>query len=147
MCWYTICKKTNSIDTKYWPYLFPQWHNNRNAYAWWNGGMSLHIITHVVPYLHSIMHMHFYCYLSSGSAYLLDRESEWCYSEIMATWGRWSHFQGDQIPRLHRIYILLWSQWGHILKYMSTNKRRQKKKNKIKIIIRPMPHFFALFFK
>ncbi len=28
--------------------------------------MSLHIITHVVPYLRSIMHMHFYCYLTGG---------------------------------------------------------------------------------
>ncbi len=44
--------------------------------------MSLHIITHVVPYLRSIMHMHFYCYLTGGTAYLLDRESEWCYSGI-----------------------------------------------------------------
>ncbi len=43
--------------------------------------MSLHIITHVVPYHRSIMHMHFYCYLTGGTAYLLDRESEWCYSE------------------------------------------------------------------
>ena len=44
--------------------------------------MSLHIITHVVPYLRSIMHMHFYCYLAGGTAYLLDRETEWCYSGI-----------------------------------------------------------------
>ena len=36
---------------------FPQWHNNRNAYAWWNRGMSLRIITHVVTYLRSIMHI------------------------------------------------------------------------------------------
>ncbi len=43
--------------------------------------MSLHIITHVVPYLRSIMHMHFYCYLTGGTACLLDRKSEWCYSE------------------------------------------------------------------
>ncbi len=45
--------------------------------------MSLHIITHVVPYLRSIMHMHFYCYLTGGTAYLLDWESECCYSEVM----------------------------------------------------------------
>ena len=44
--------------------------------------MSLHIITHVVPYLRSIMHMHFYCYLTGGTAYLLDRETEWCYSDM-----------------------------------------------------------------
>ncbi len=61
---------------------FPQWHNNRNTYAWWDGGMLLRIITHVVPYLHSIMHMHFYCYLTGGTAYLLDRESEWCYGVL-----------------------------------------------------------------
>ncbi len=36
----------------------------------------------VVPYLWSIMHMHFYCYLTGRSVYLLDRESEWCYSEM-----------------------------------------------------------------
>ncbi len=45
--------------------------------------MLLHIITHVVPYLRSIMHMHFYCYLTGGTAYLLDRETEWCYSDIL----------------------------------------------------------------
>ena len=45
--------------------------------------MSLHIITHVMPYLRSIMHMHFYCYVIGGSAYLLDRDSEWCYSVIL----------------------------------------------------------------
>ncbi len=26
---------------------------------------------------------HFYCYLTGGTAYLLDRESEWCYSEML----------------------------------------------------------------
>ncbi len=44
--------------------------------------MLLYIITHVVPYLRSLMHMHFYCYLTGRTAYLLDRESELCYSEI-----------------------------------------------------------------
>ncbi len=43
--------------------------------------MSLRIIAHVVPYLCSIMHMHFYCYLTGGSAYLLDRGKEWCNGE------------------------------------------------------------------
>ena len=50
--------------------------------------MSLHIITHVVPYLRSIMHMHFYCYVIGGSAYLLDRESEWCYSDTYVWYVR-----------------------------------------------------------
>ncbi len=27
------------------------------------------------------MHMHFYCYVIEGTAYLLDRKEEWCYSE------------------------------------------------------------------
>ena len=45
--------------------------------------MSLHIIAHVVPYLRSIMHMHFYCYLTGGNAYLLDRGKEWCNSELL----------------------------------------------------------------
>ena len=35
----------------------------------------------VVPYLRSIMHMHFYCYVTGGTTYLLDWESEWCYSD------------------------------------------------------------------
>ena len=45
--------------------------------------MSIHIITHVVPYLCSIMHMHLYCYLNGGTAYLLDRGKEWCSSDII----------------------------------------------------------------
>ena len=57
--------------------------------------MSLHIITHVVSYLRSIMHMHFYCYLTGGSAYLLDRASEWCYSDSFP------------YPRLRFIYTFL----------------------------------------
>ncbi len=46
--------------------------------------MSLHIIAHVVTYLRSIMHMHFYCYVTGGSAYLLDRGKEWCHSGIVS---------------------------------------------------------------
>ncbi len=34
------------------------------------------------------MYMHFYCYLTGGSAYLLDRESEWCYSVNKKQWFR-----------------------------------------------------------
>ena len=44
--------------------------------------MSLRIIAHVVPYLHSILHMHFYCNLTGGTAYLLDRGKEWCNSDL-----------------------------------------------------------------
>ncbi len=40
------------------------------------------INTHVVSYLCSIMHMHFYCYVIGGTAYLLDRGKEWCYSDL-----------------------------------------------------------------
>ncbi len=42
--------------------------------------LSQKIVFSVVPYLRSIMHMHmhFYCYVIGGSAYLLDQESEWC---------------------------------------------------------------------
>ncbi len=29
------------------------------------------------------MHMHFYCYVIGGTAYLLDRGKEWCYSVMM----------------------------------------------------------------
>ncbi len=32
------------------------------------------------------MHMHFYCYLTGGTAYLLDRGKEWCYSEMQEVW-------------------------------------------------------------
>ncbi len=28
-----------------------------------------------------VTHMHFYCYLTGGTAYLLDRGKEWCYSD------------------------------------------------------------------
>ncbi len=44
--------------------------------------MSFHIIAHVVPYLRSIMHVHFYCYLIGGTAYLLDRGKQWCNSDL-----------------------------------------------------------------
>ncbi len=54
------------------PVLLRQGEPGTPHYAWWNRGMSLLIITHVMIYPRSIMHMHIYCYLAGGSAYLLE---------------------------------------------------------------------------
>ena len=44
------------------------------------------------------MHMHFYCYVIGGIAYLLDRGKEWCHSDFIAK-GLVKNTLGDDFSR------------------------------------------------